>query len=428
MKTHIRRLILESEHRSERVSAIVRLLSFLGLSVVLLGVQHHGPAHLGVPILIGYGIVTAAGFWVMRRGRIGVSPAWLAWVLATFDVLLLLTLLAMIAKAGHVPFAETLGLPIAGLIFLFLAHAAIRYHPALVIHTAVLFIGGWLVVLAAFDWLNLDGLASGGLAAGAMHGPSHGVAVRLAIVALTAAVLAFVVARKHQLRLSNIVASRMRSNLAPFLPPNVVASLSYEGAAAIERPQRLTAAVLFADIRGFTSMSERTEPEAVAQFLNDFRTRSARAVFAHGGTLDKFMGDAVMAVFGAPATTANDARMAILAAFDLLAEIDAWNRRRDAASGGPVGIGIGIHYGPVMAGVIGHPQRLEYTVIGDTVNTAERIERLTRVNDVDLLVSREAVDAAGPLPGVEWIDLPPQPVRGRTQPVRLCRAVLVTPV
>ncbi len=422
VKTHIRRVILESERRSERASATIRLLSFIGLSVVLLSVQHHGPTHLGIPVLVGYAVVTAADFWVTRRGRIDVPPIWLAFVLATCDVLLLLALLTTIAQAGHVPFTETLALPIAALIYLFLAHAAIRYHPGLVVYTAGLFIGSWLLVFVMLDWLKPEDLAAGELIGGPLHGPAHGVAVRMAIVALTAVALAFVVARKHQLRLANIVASRMRSNLAPYLPPNLVSSLSYEGAAAIERPQRLTAAVLFADIRGFTSMSERQEPEAVAAFLNDFRSLCARAVFEHGGTLDKFVGDSVMAVFGAPATGANDARMAIAAAFGLLHEVEQWSRRRAATGAEPVGIGIGIHCGPVMAGVIGHPRRLEYTVIGDTVNTAERIERLTREYDVDLLVSREAADAAGKLPGVEWVELPPQPVRGRSQPVRLCRA------
>lgn len=418
MKTHIRRRILESERRSERASATVRLLSFLVLSGVILGSPHHGPFHFAIPILAGYAVLSAAHFWATRRGRMGASPAWMAWTLATFDVLLLLALLAMIAGAGRVAFGETLSLPIAALIYLFLAQAAIRYHPALLIYTAALFGGGWLAILGVQGWT-----APGG----GMQLAAHGVAVQLAILALTAAVLAFVVMRKHQLRLANIVADRMRANLALFLPPNLVASLGYEGAAALERPQRLRAAVLFSDIRSFTAMSERSAPEAVAAFLNEFRTRCARVIFAHGGTLDKFVGDSVMGVFGAPPTGGNDARAAILAAFDLLAEIEDWNRQRAASGSEPVAIGIGIHYGPVMAGVLGHPQRLEYTVIGDTVNAAERIEGLTRSNDVALLASRETVDAAGPIPGVEWSELPPQPVRGRKQPVRVCRARASSP-
>ena len=145
---------------------------------------------------------------------------------------------------------------------------------------------------------------------------------------------------------------------------------------------------------GFTTLSENMTPEAVVGMLRDFHGRLARTIFAHGGTLDKYMGDAVMAHFGTPRPGPDDASRALACGLDMVREIDTWNAERTAAGEPAIRIGIGIHYGSVVAGNIGDERRLEYTVLGDTVNVASRIEALTREANTPLLVSDDLIAAA----------------------------------
>jgi class 3 adenylate cyclase len=145
-----------------------------------------------------------------------------------------------------------------------------------------------------------------------------------------------------------------------------------------------------------------------------------RAIEAHGGIVDKFVGDDVMGVFGVPNATPGDAANALAAGRALQAEIAAWNEKRRCAARRPVSIGIGIHYGQVFAGVIEGGKRLEFTVIGDAVNTAHRIEELTKTAGWPLLVSVELLEAAKtPCPSRDCHPLPAQMVRGRKEPLRV---------
>jgi adenylate cyclase len=162
------------------------------------------------------------------------------------------------------------------------------------------------------------------------------------------------------------------------------------------------------------------DPEAIAEFLASFRTRAARAIEAHGGIVDKFVGDDVMGVFGVPAATCGDAANALAAGRALQAEVVAWNEKRQSAGRRAISIGIGIHYGQVFAGVIDGGQRLEFTVIGDAVNTAHRIEELTKTTAWSLLVSAELLEATKtPFTSRNCHPLPAQMVRGRKEPLRL---------
>jgi adenylate cyclase len=120
----------------------------------------------------------------------------------------------------------------------------------------------------------------------------------------------------------------------------------------------------------------------------------AETVFAHGGTVDKYVGDAVMATFGTPRPAPDDALRAVRCARDMIAALERWNAERGAAGEAPVRVGIGVHYGPVVTGDMGDERRLEYAVIGDTVNVASRLEKKTRELGVAALVSGDAFDAA----------------------------------
>ena len=154
--------------------------------------------------------------------------------------------------------------------------------------------------------------------------------------------------------------------------------------------EKRNVAVLFADIRDFTSMAEKMSPEEVVNLLNTYLTEMTEIVFKYEGTLDKYIGDCVMAVFGAPVSHYNDTERAVVAAIEMQKFIAKLNAKREAEGLPAVGIGIGINCGEAIAGNMGSVDRMDYTVIGDTVNTAARLEEIAKAGQI--LVTRNVYD------------------------------------
>jgi len=151
--------------------------------------------------------------------------------------------------------------------------------------------------------------------------------------------------------------------------------------------ERKQAVVFFSDIRGFTDMSEKMSPEEVVEMLNEYMTEMVRMIQGRDGVVDKYVGDAIMALWGTPIAHPNDPERALRACLDMRLALKELNDRRLARGQTPLKIGMGVNLGPVIAGNIGSEERMEYTVIGDTVNTAARIEAMTKAHGTDLLVS-----------------------------------------
>ncbi len=175
----------------------------------------------------------------------------------------------------------------------------------------------------------------------------------------------------------------MRKRLERFHSPQVVEMLLHGGQETkdnIMDPKEVTATILFTDIIGFTSLSETMPPREINMILNQYFSRMTDIVFDHDGTLDKYIGDGLMAVFGAPMQKSDDAARAIRAAQDMRKELE--KLQNDLEEGRQINIRIGINTGRVVAGNIGSPRRLEYTVIGDPVNTASRLESIAQPNQI----------------------------------------------
>lgn len=200
-----------------------------------------------------------------------------------------------------------------------------------------------------------------------------------------------------------------------FVNPHVVKQLIERGGIEGSGQQR-EVTLLFSDIRGFTTLSEKHQPEEVVTLLNRYFSLQVDVVFKHGGSLDKFIGDCIMALWGAPLDDRDHARHAVACALDMVDTLNAFKKIL-GESGKDFDVGIGVHSGPAVVGLIGSEKRREYTAIGDTVNLASRIEGLTKDAKRRVLVSKDTVERCGDAFDFEHCGT--FPVKGRAQPVEL---------
>jgi adenylate cyclase len=216
--------------------------------------------------------------------------------------------------------------------------------------------------------------------------------------------------------------ARTREVFARFVPDAVVDQVltraTEEGDPRLGG-ERMDATVLFSDLRGFTTFAEARDPEQVIEVLNRYLTAMSDSILDHGGTLVAYMGDGIMAVFGAPVASADHADRALAAARDMLARLEqfnAWIRERGHGDG--FKMGIGLHSGPVMSGNVGSARRLEYAAIGDTTNTAARLEAMTKGTPYQLFVGEPTRERLSTAPGeLEFVS--ELEVRGREHAIRV---------
>ena len=207
-----------------------------------------------------------------------------------------------------------------------------------------------------------------------------------------------------------------------YVSPNIAAKLLRHPELVQLGGRRRELTVLFSDIRGFTSLSERLAPEEVSGLLNEYFTEMTDVLFAHDGTLDKFIGDAILAFFGDPLDQPDHTERALLCAAAMQERAAALRRRFEAENKPPLHMGVAVNRGPVVVGNNGSESNFAYTVIGDTVNLASRLQGLATRDDVILT---EATAAA--VPGFKqrflWEEMEPVLVKGKKDPVRVVRVV-----
>ena len=218
---------------------------------------------------------------------------------------------------------------------------------------------------------------------------------------------------RQRLDLASQELERLQLSFARFAPQQVIERIIAAGISTSAEKKEVT--VLFADLVGFTVLSERLEPEALVRLLNGYFARMSRVITAHRGHVSKFIGDGILALFGAIERNPWQATDAVHAALAMRAELEAYERELGLDLPAPLRVGIGVHRGPVVAGVTGSHELMEFTVIGQTVNLASRVERLTRKLGSDILVTdavRSELDQR-----FELRPLAPEPIRGIVDPV-----------
>ena len=244
---------------------------------------------------------------------------------------------------------------------------------------------------------------------------------QIIVFLLVAVTLAVSVRRFQNLILSQAGIERERANLARYFSPDVVEQLSHNDQ-PLKEVREQDVGVLFVDIVGFTSFAADRPPQDVIETLRAFHARMEGEVFRHAGTLDKYLGDGLMATFGTPSAGQHDALSAVKAALAMADSMDVWNKERADAGEPAIQASFGVHYGPVVLGDIG-ANRLEFAVIGSTVNLASRLEALTRRLSARIVISATTMqavqDQAGPgdFNAGLWRQQPPQSIRGFDQNV-----------
>jgi class 3 adenylate cyclase len=211
----------------------------------------------------------------------------------------------------------------------------------------------------------------------------------------------------------------VRTNLSRYLSPQIVEHVINKDVKINLGGDKKVVTVLFSDIRNFTKITERYSPEQLVSILNEYFSEMAKIIFKNEGSLDKYIGDAIVAVFGSLIPMENSARSAVHAAIEMMKRMPILNESLMQKHGLTMDIGVGINTGEVFLGNIGSPERMEFTVIGDTVNVASRFSGLARPGQI--LITSETKDFLGP--ETQFIELPSVEVKGKTGKMKVCEIV-----
>jgi adenylate cyclase len=411
MEGEINEILARAESNQERLASIFRIVVFVALLGTVLSLQQDGSHHH--PVLsatLMYGGIALIGLVLAWRRKF---HPFLPYIFVTFEVGLVVLQTALLASLMGQPPSLIAAMPVTTIIFVILAHAAMRYRPWLIVYASTLFLMGLLIAVIVMPE-NID-------AAQVEHAGDHGLVhyqVFHIIVFIVTALLLFVTARGTRRLLRISVEERLaRTRLSRFFAPDIANQLVSSSAVGSTGGQNMPVVVLFADIRGFSSLAENMEPSRLSIILAEYREILSDAIQRNGGVVDKFIGDAVMAVFGFPDSKNSPPHRALACAREILSDLSVWSREREANGLAAVETGIGIHCGDAFVGVIGKGSLLEFTVIGDTVNVAERVERLTRPLNANLAISGSVAREVNVVSGAEWKVSPNAQLTGRDHPV-----------
>lgn len=408
------RLIREADTSALQRAGIARIVTagllLLAVLITTASVELNNPMALkqiwaAELTLVLFGALGWVGAWLASK-RIGIQK--LPFITAVIDAFLILGNLAYTHWGLGIPGSLFAVFPVAWVVPITMAAAAIHYQPRLQAFVAAVYVIGLSLLAFGSGYLSpaerqqdlseIVGVFS-----------SQANLVRIVMV-LAAGLILILVARQGRLMLERAVReTTLRVSLTRYLPRELAPILTDQAFASLRQGRRIPVTLLFVDIRASTTFGETMEPAQLAVFITSFRRRVLRAASRHGGVIDKFTGDGALILFGVPGAQEGDASRALACGQTLLTLIERWNAKRGFNP--PVRLGIGVHTGDVFCGVVGDESRLEFTVVGETVNIASRIEQATKGAGCELLASQETVVAAGeeelwtevecePLPGV----------------------------
>lgn len=350
-------------------------------------------------LLIGFALI---GWAQLRVGRLGRSRPEL--ILIFCDLVLLTSVVVVPNPWSDGDWPTAIQYRFGGFIFFFvlLAGATLAYSWRTVVAFGVWTASLWTIGLVWANWKSNsrpefterihEVFPNDPVLAAIMDPNSFNYAWRLQEVVaflIVSAILALTVRRSGDLLKNHAASERERTNLSRYFSPNVVEELAHNDE-PLKKVRMQNVAVLFIDIVGFTKYANGRQPDQVIATLRAFHGKMEEEVFRHGGTLDKYLGDGLMATFGTPSAGEHDASNALRCAQAMISALAELNIQRTTVGEPPIEAGVGVHYGPVVLGDIG-ANRLEFAVIGNTVNVASRLEGLSRAMNCGLVVSDDLV-------------------------------------
>lgn len=414
-------LLYRADLAAERWTGIARMSAAAILLIVIFIIAQDLPAdsaaimkqvRLARITLWLFFAVGLIGFLVARRGSYWPS---FAYVTTTADAVLIcgnLWLTLDVAELSGNFFSIA---PVIWVVPIALAANLLRFRPRLQMFTAVLYMAAIIVVVVGAGYVDLAERTQQVATTGLFFGwPPN--SVRITMIVLGALILVGVAAWGRGILLRAVTETERRVALGRYLPAELAPVLAAGRIDALKTGQRNAVALLFVDIRNSTAMEETLSPTALSTFIGAFRQRVMAAAMAHGGVIDKFVGDGAFLVFGIVDPKPDDTARAIRCGKDILASVAQWSAERAASGDGPVAVGVGIHFGEAFVGAIGDNARLEFTVLGDAVNVAHRLEQATKDHRVPMLVSHEALTAAN-AELTQWRALGSERLRGRAQTI-----------
>ncbi len=344
-------------------------------------------------VVVGYGAASVVAILAVALRR---APSWFPAVYVVIDAVLVLALFHTHVFSAAERLDHRLTAPTFAIGFLFLAQVSLRLRPRLVLAFSAVVVVGWLLVLTTTVILSFR------LGAATSHDWSMlAEEAALATAFGFAAFVSYLLTCDHNAQVrAAIETERRRGRLARFFSPAVVAEL--QNVAAVPALTLRDAAIMFVDLRGFTRLSETARPEDLADLLSGYRTIVSNVVFAHGGTVDKFIGDGVMAVFGFPRPAPDDRRRAMACAVATARALAVWREDRARSGRSAPWFGIGIHAGEVFGGVLTGGCHDEFTVFGDAVNVAERLEGMSKTLDAIVVASGRMFETLDGPPSADW--------------------------
>jgi adenylate cyclase len=395
------RAIAAQQDKSERLIGWFQL-AIVGTFAALFAIS---PKQLPIPIWERFPAWVIAAYLAFTLARLLVSyrrrlPGWLLAVSVAADV----ALVVLLIWSFHIEYAQppsfSLKAPTLLYVFIFIGLRALRFDPRYVLLAGATAVLGWLAMVAYVLAYDMGGMGAAITRNYVTYLTSNSILIgaefdKIISIAIVTAVLAAAIVRARALLVNSVAEAAAASALSRFFAPEIASRIrGAERDIRAGQGQSCEAAILTTDLRDFTKLSANMAPDAVIALLIDYQTRLVPIIQRHGGAVDKFLGDGILATFGCVAASETYAADALRAALEIQAAADNWADARAAAGLLPIAVGVAVTTGRVIFGAIGDESRLEFTVIGDAVNLAAKLDKHSKAEGVRALTTSAACDLA----------------------------------
>ncbi|MDJ0613746.1 MAG: adenylate/guanylate cyclase domain-containing protein [Rhizobiaceae bacterium] len=423
-ETLAERVISESDIKAERLIAVLRMtlaaMLFLGVSFVLSQSQSAGLEMRQFELrwllagAAGYFAIGVLNFYFATKDRM---KPWMCWVFNVAEVTLVSAQLYIDVADPNTPSLLTFASPVLLVAVLVICVQVLRFQIKLHVFSTLLLVGLCAVIMFHDPQIGSELSAPASQELQLLYSVPPNI-MRLLMLTALAMLIGTAIYRSKRLVETVARETEVSENRKRFLPNEIAGNMSDENLSELRLGRERDIAVLFADIRGFTSISEKIGAQRTAELLNRYRSVVTDAAIRNNGVVDKFIGDGALIIFGLHSEFNHACKDAIHAAEELLLATNNWDETPLKPEFDSIRLAIGLHAGPAVIGAIGDDRRLEFTAIGDTINTTARLEELAKDRDCTLVMSQNIAEFAG-IDTQALTSLGQVSIKGREKPVEV---------